>query len=106
MTLACGPWLLPCRFKYSRDFLQWALHPPGFYPQWHVGVRVSGSGKLVGFITGVPANVQVAGKVLSVAEINFLCVHKKLRSKRLAPVLIKVGLQPLRKLTIQYSNCL
>ena len=23
------------------------------------------------------------------AEINFLCVHKKLRSKRLAPVLIK-----------------
>ena len=24
-------------------------------------------------------------------EINFLCVHKKLRSKRLAPVLIKVG---------------
>ena len=25
-------------------------------------------------------------------EINFLCVHKKLRTKRLAPVLIKVGL--------------
>jgi hypothetical protein len=24
-------------------------------------------------------------------EINFLCVHKKLRSKRLAPVMIKVG---------------
>lgn len=23
------------------------------------------------------------------AEINFLCVHKKLRSKRMAPVLIK-----------------
>ena len=23
------------------------------------------------------------------SEINFLCVHKKLRSKRLAPVLIK-----------------
>lgn len=23
------------------------------------------------------------------AEINFLCVHKKLRSKRLAPLLIK-----------------
>jgi hypothetical protein len=25
-------------------------------------------------------------------EINYLCVHKKLRSKRLAPVLIKVGI--------------
>jgi len=27
--------------------------------------------------------------VISVSEINYLCVHKKLRSKRLAPVLIK-----------------
>jgi hypothetical protein len=27
-------------------------------------------------------------------EINFLCVHKKLRSKRLAPVMIKVGPGP------------
>jgi glycylpeptide N-tetradecanoyltransferase len=26
---------------------------------------------------------------LDSVEINFLCVHKKLRSKRLAPVLIK-----------------
>lgn len=27
--------------------------------------------------------------ILDTSEINFLCVHKKLRSKRLAPVLIK-----------------
>jgi glycylpeptide N-tetradecanoyltransferase len=26
---------------------------------------------------------------IKMVEINFLCVHKKLRSKRLAPVLIK-----------------
>lgn len=26
---------------------------------------------------------------MPMVEINFLCVHKKLRSKRLAPVLIK-----------------
>ena len=32
--------------------------------------------------------------VLPMVEINFLCVHKKLRSKRLAPVLIKVPLPP------------
>lgn len=30
-------------------------------------------------------------QVVKMVEINFLCVHKKLRSKRLAPVLIKVG---------------
>lgn len=28
-------------------------------------------------------------RVINVSEINYLCVHKKLRSKRLAPVLIK-----------------
>lgn len=43
----------------------------------------------MGFITGVPAEVSVNGVVIRTAEINFLCVHKSLRSKRLAPVLIK-----------------
>lgn len=78
------------RFDYSKDFLQWALKPPGFFPDWHVGVRVStGSKKLVGFITGIPAHMTVYDKSMMMAEINFLCVHKRLRSKRLAPVLIK-----------------
>lgn len=43
----------------------------------------------MGLITGVPASVRVYEKVVPMVEINFLCVHKKLRSKRLAPVLIK-----------------
>jgi len=31
----------------------------------------------------------VRGKVLRASEVNFLCIHKKLRAKRLTPVLIK-----------------
>jgi glycylpeptide N-tetradecanoyltransferase len=77
------------RFDYSVAFLRWALMPPGFLKNWHLGVRVKTSKKLVGFITGIPANIQVYDKTMNMAEINFLCVHKKLRSKRLAPVLIK-----------------
>jgi len=78
------------RFDYSRPFLQWALQPPGYLKQLHVGVRVkTGKKKLVGFITGIPADVRVYSTVKKMVEINFLCVHKKLRSKRLAPVLIK-----------------
>nr|KYP63635.1 Glycylpeptide N-tetradecanoyltransferase 1 [Cajanus cajan]KYP63636.1 Glycylpeptide N-tetradecanoyltransferase 1 [Cajanus cajan] len=61
------------RFNYSKEFLRWALQPPGYFRSWHIGVRVKSSKKLVAFIT----------------EINFLCVHKKLRTKRLAPVMIK-----------------
>lgn len=77
------------RFDYSIHFLRWALKPPEFLRSWHLGVRVQGGGKLVGFITGIPAKIRVFEKSIQMAEINFLCVHKRLRSKRLAPVLIK-----------------
>lgn len=77
------------RFAYSPEFLRWALLPPGFRAEWHCGVRVTGSGKLVAFISAVPATVRVRDREVPMVEINFLCVHKKLRQKRLAPVLIK-----------------
>ncbi|KAF9075181.1 N-myristoyl transferase [Rhodocollybia butyracea] len=77
------------RFKYSAEFLQWALQVPGYSKEWHVGVRVKSNKKLVGFISGVPMLLRVRKHSFMSAEINYLCVHKKLRSKRLAPVLIK-----------------
>jgi len=77
------------RFDYSRSFLQWALKPPGWLKQWHVGVRASKSQKLVGFITAVPATICIYDQPIKMVEINFLCVHKKLRDHRLAPILIK-----------------
>ncbi|KAK7054778.1 glycylpeptide N-tetradecanoyltransferase [Paramarasmius palmivorus] len=77
------------RFKYSAQFLEWALQPPGYFKEWHVGVRVKSNRKLVAFISGVPMKLRVRKNVFMAAEINYLCVHKKLRSKRLAPVLIK-----------------
>jgi len=137
------------RFDYSIPFLRWAMQPPGFRPQWHIGVRVTQTQKLVAFIGATPAElychgarVQASAAVSalpspsspsssaaesaqpaaaaageegssgegdaepseevvpggeagdggnrdSVVEVNFLCVHKKLRSKRLAPVLIR-----------------
>lgn len=76
------------RFDYSHEFLQWALTPPGYKSAFHLGVR-SAKGVLVGFISAVPAKVRCHDKTFPSVEINFLCVHKKLRSKRLAPVLIK-----------------
>lgn len=77
------------RFDYTREFLKWSLLPPGWHPSWHLGVRVKANRKLVAFITAVPATMRLHHQDRSVVEINFLCVHKKLRSKRLAPVLIR-----------------
>ncbi|KAJ5812093.1 hypothetical protein N7474_008394 [Penicillium riverlandense] len=77
------------RFSYSQSFLHWALMSPGWRKEWHVGVRATKSRKLVASICGVPTELRVRGERIKVTEINFLCIHKKLRSKRLTPVLIK-----------------
>ena len=82
------------RFDYSADFIQWAVGAGSVgLSDWTVGVRVKASGRLVGFISAVPCQMLLSsdsvGKSIKVAEVNFLCVHKKLRSKRLAPVLIR-----------------
>lgn len=81
------------RFNYSTEFLRWALKPPGWSKEQHIGIRTKGAGgkkgKLVASITGVPVSLQVRGKSVKACEINFLAIHRKLRNKRLAPVLIK-----------------
>ncbi|KAL1632043.1 glycylpeptide N-tetradecanoyltransferase [Neofusicoccum ribis] len=77
------------RFNYSASFLNWALKAPGWRDIWHVGVRATQSRKLVAFISGIPVKLRVRKNLVDSVEINFLCVHKKLRSKRLAPTLIK-----------------
>uniref|UniRef100_A0A6Q2YMN4 Glycylpeptide N-tetradecanoyltransferase n=1 Tax=Esox lucius TaxID=8010 RepID=A0A6Q2YMN4_ESOLU len=77
------------RFDYSPEYLLWALCPPGWLPQWHCGVRVNTNQKLVGFIAALPANIRIYDTEKKMVRVNFLCVHKKLRSKRMAPVLIR-----------------
>ncbi|CAH8452704.1 unnamed protein product [Dicrocoelium dendriticum] len=77
------------RFDYSKPFLKWVLRPPGWYPDWLVGLRAQKSRKLIGFIAAIPTELQVYEKRKRMVEINFLCVHRKLRSKRMAPVLIR-----------------
>lgn len=77
------------RFEYTEEFFNWALKPPGWCREWHVGVRVKGTNKLVAFISAVPAHLRVRTSPIEAVEINFLCVHKKLRAKRLTPLLIK-----------------
>lgn len=66
-----------------------ALKSPGWQKEWHVGIRASQSRKLVAFISAVPMSLRIKSATVKCAEVNFLCVHKKLRSKRLAPVLIR-----------------
>lgn len=75
------------RFEYSKEFLKWALKAPGWKQDWHVSIRAGG--KLVAFICAIPCKFKVRASEIQSVEVNFLCVEKSLRSKRLAPLLIK-----------------
>eukprot|EP00830_Metopus_es_P016235 TRINITY_DN4958_c0_g1_i3.p2 TRINITY_DN4958_c0_g1~~TRINITY_DN4958_c0_g1_i3.p2 ORF type:complete len:340 (+),score=73.22 TRINITY_DN4958_c0_g1_i3:125-1144(+) len=77
------------RYKIEARFLKWALTPPGYVKDWILGVRINKSKKLVGFISGVPSKIVVDGMDVNMARVSYLCVHSKLRTKRMAPVLIK-----------------
>uniref|UniRef100_UPI0037E88903 glycylpeptide N-tetradecanoyltransferase 1-like n=1 Tax=Semicossyphus pulcher TaxID=241346 RepID=UPI0037E88903 len=77
------------RFDFSPDYLQWTLQPPNWLAHWHCGVRVDSNKKLVGFIAAVPADVRIYETEKRMVQVKFLCVHKKLRLKRMTPVLIR-----------------
>ncbi|KAM9837939.1 glycylpeptide N-tetradecanoyltransferase 1-like [Aulostomus maculatus] len=77
------------RYDFSLEYLQWALQPPNWLSQWHCGVRVDTNKKLVGFIAAVPADVRIHDVEKQMVQVKFLCVHKKLRLKRMTPVLIR-----------------
>ena len=60
---------------------------PGWKKHWHLGIRVGRS--LCAFISAVPVQIRIRDNVVKGSEVNFMVVHKKLRNRRLAPVLIK-----------------
>lgn len=52
-------------------------------------MRESSTSNLVACITAVPMTLRVQGRDLKMPFVNFLCVHKELRFKRLTPVLVQ-----------------
>jgi glycylpeptide N-tetradecanoyltransferase len=84
--------------EYKPMYLRWLLTPP-IYNQykrlvnvdksmWCIGVQ-STTGVLVGLITARPTIYRIDAKYIQTFTIDFLCTHKRLRGKRLSPVLIK-----------------
>lgn len=75
--------------EYTVATLGWALEDD---PWWNVALyarRKAPTPALVGFIAASPRGFHARGEDVDAVVINFLCVHKKYRDKRLAPLLIK-----------------
>jgi glycylpeptide N-tetradecanoyltransferase len=74
------------RTNYTPELLKWLY---GLYKYYAIGVRVVDSKLLVGVICGRIEKIQVNKNILDMVQVNLLCVHYKLRYKRLTPVLIR-----------------
>lgn len=77
------------RLYYDMKTIEWLLCPPGYVSDWHIGVRMKSSKKLVAFISAIPCSISLHGERMESTEVNFLCIHPKLRTHHLAPLLIQ-----------------
>lgn len=76
------------RIHYTIDTLQWFLTAPGYYKELHVGIKLRETNQIIGFIAGIPINLNLYDGIKKICEINFLCIHKKFRNKSFAQILI------------------
>lgn len=64
------------RIYYSKEFLRWDMEPVHKVAEWCLGIRQRSDNKLVGFLSGIPVQLQVYDEGPGTcAEINFFCIH-------------------------------
>jgi glycylpeptide N-tetradecanoyltransferase len=79
---------------------KWSLKTPTSNKYLHLLIRNSKNKKIMASITCDVKKFFINGKIVKMAETNFLCVHMKLRDKRLAAILVAEELRRTRKLGI------
>ena len=70
-------------YKYSKQFLYETLAYPN-----STNIQLKHNDKIIGFIHAKPINATINKKTIEIKYVDFLCVHKKFRSKNLAALLI------------------
>ena len=78
---------------YSKDWLKWYLSPPEMDKEWLVSVvkedKIKKKKKMIGFISAIPTKISINNTEIIMAKVDFLCVKKEFRNRRLTPVLIQ-----------------
>jgi glycylpeptide N-tetradecanoyltransferase len=74
---------------YSIEKLRWAAASPGWVPELHTIIRNTTSKKIMATALSVPKKFMINGQAVKMVEGNFLCIHKKLREKRLAQIMLQ-----------------
>ena len=76
------------KVTYTLAKFRWAVQTLHYRKELHFTIRNSNNGKIMGLATGDPKKFMINGTAIRLVEGNFLCVHSKLRNKRLAAILL------------------
>ena len=76
---------LEFRKQYNNNYLEWISNNKKYIA---LGVEYTKKNTLIGFIYGCVRKQQVNRKKLDLVEVSLLCIHPKLRYKKLTPKLI------------------
>lgn len=76
------------RLRYTNEKLRYGLKIPGYRKDGQFMIRASKNKKIMAFTMMSLREMIVNGKKEKFMEVNFLAVHFKLRSKRLAQICI------------------
>ena len=78
---------------YSKEWLKWYLSPPEMNKDWLISVvkedKIKKKKKMIGFISAIPTKIMINNTEIIMAKVDFLCVKKEFRNRRLTPVLIQ-----------------
>jgi glycylpeptide N-tetradecanoyltransferase len=77
------------RLCYSKQFVKWWLTAPDTDPENLILLVHKGLNAIVGLITGVFCDLVIGDQTVKLVDVNFLCLHNKLRQKGFAPLLIQ-----------------
>lgn len=75
------------RLVYSEKFLHFILNNPKHKQEYSLGLKFNNS--LVGYVFAKETNIVINNLENKIAAVNFLCVNKDFRNKKIAPILIR-----------------
>jgi glycylpeptide N-tetradecanoyltransferase len=91
------------KVTYSPAKFRWALQTSAHMKEFHILIRNSKNKKIMAMCTADCKKFVVNGQTMKMLEGNFMCVHSKLRSKRLAQILLQENMRRQRKMGYQYQ---
>ena len=73
------------KLRYTLETLKWAIEVPGHQ---NICINDKQTQKLIGFISLTPFTMKIIDKEVKAVQVNFLCVHKDYRNRKLVGYLV------------------